>query len=39
MLIAVHNFCIILRNITDENIFYSKVSKLYQSLKAITKIL
>ena len=33
MLIAVPNFCIILRNITDENIFYSKVSKLYQSLK------
>ena len=39
MLIAVPNFCIILRNITGENIFYSKVSKLYQSLKAMTKIL
>ena len=45
MLIDVPNFCTILRNITDENIFYSKVSKLYQSLKifflsqAITKIL
>ena len=38
MLIAVPDFCIILRNITDENIFYSKVSKLYQSLKVITKI-
>ena len=33
MLIDVPNFCTILRNITDENIFYSKVSKLYQSLK------
>ena len=33
MVVAVPNFCIILRNITDENIFYSKVSKLYQSLK------
>ena len=33
MLIDVPNFCTILRNITDKNIFYSKVSKLYQSLK------
>ena len=45
MLIVLPNFCTILRNITDENILYSKVSKLYQSLKifflsqAITKIL
>ena len=35
MLIDVPNFCTVLRNITDENVFYSKVSKLYQSLKIL----
>ena len=35
MLIDVPNFCKVLRNITDENVFYSKVSKLYQSLKIL----
>ena len=35
MLIDVPNFCTVLRNITDVNVFYSKVSKLYQSLKIL----
>ena len=35
MLIDVPNFCTVLRNSTDENVFYSKVSKLYQSLKIL----